>query len=80
MDTRLRSVHFFQIAGSSLYLNHRAQSFHMSLSVAPSSEVRAEIETLLRADARQIGLVFRQIEAGVNDDTDIVAAGAAKNT
>lgn len=52
----------------------------MSLSAAPSSEVRAEIETLLRADARQIGLVFRQIEAGVNDDTDIVAAGAAKNT
>lgn len=44
------------------------------------SPIRSEIEALLRADPRQLGLVFRQLEAGVTDAKDIVAAGAAKNT
>lgn len=42
--------------------------------------VRTELEELLRTDPRQLGLVFRQLEAGVTDPKEIVAAGAAKNT
>jgi hypothetical protein len=52
----------------------------MTMPVAPTPEIRVEIEELLRRDERKIGSVFRGLESGVTSPRELVELGASVNT